>query len=572
MRSRTAVLGRPRTLAIVNGTVAAVIIASAHAAAFPPAETIRLALTALLATVPVALPATFTLSAALGAQRLARHGVLVTRLSAGHEAAAMDLLCVDKTGTLTRNTLEIVDVVAMPGHDRERVLTLAALASSDADQDPIDAAIRAAAPIPASVEIPERRVQFEPFDPVTQTAEAVVLSDRAGERRVIKGAIGAIAQVAVVPADTRRSADDLAAQVNRVLAVATGPAGSLRLAGLIALSDPPRDDSAALVASLRDMSVRTIMVTGDSAVTAAAIARAVGIDGMVCPPELVAQDRGTTDCGVFARIVPEAKYRLVPALQHDGHVVGMCGDGVNDAPALRQAQVGIAVASATDAAKAAAGLILTEPGLTGIVSAIREGRCGFQRLVSYTLNMLAKRVEVVLLLAIGLGLTGHAVMTPVLMVLLMVTNDLLSMSLTADHATPATAPSVWRMRHITAVALSLGLCKLVFSVSLLALGVFRLELGVAELQTLAFVTLVFGNQALMYVLRERRRLWRSMPSQWVLASSAVDLTVVSLLAWSGTLMAPLPWRVLATVLAAAIGFAGVLDQIKLPVMAAFEVE
>ena len=173
---------------------------------------------------------------------------------------------------------------------------------------------------------------------------------------------------------------------------------------------------------------------------------------------------------MFARVVPEEKYRLVKALQSHGHVVGMCGDGTNDAPALRQAQIGIAVSSATDVAKAAAGMVLTEPGLAGIVFAVREGRVGFQRLLTYTFNMLVKKFEIVLFMAIGLVIAGHAVMTPVLMVLLFVTNDFLSMSLTTDRASHAPSPSIWRMGNITRAALALGACKLAFSTAVLAFG------------------------------------------------------------------------------------------------------
>ena len=274
---------------------------------------------------------------------------------------------------------------------------------------------------------------------------------------------------------------------------------------------------------------------------------------------------------VFARVTPEEKLRLVQALQRAGHVVGMCGDGANDAPALRQAQIGIAVSTATDVAKAAASMVMTAPGLGGIVFAIREGRIAFQRLLTYTLNMLVKKVEMVLFMAIGLVLTGHAIMTPVLMVMLFMTNDFLSMSLTTDRASPASSPSAWRMRNITAAGIVLGCFKLTFSTTVLAIGVFRLGLGQASLQTLAFVTLVFGNQAALYALRERRHLWSSRPSTWVLASSVLDVGLVSLLALSGILMQPLDIGLLAIVFAAATGFALILDLIKLPVLAMFKV-
>jgi H+-transporting ATPase len=547
---QTAILAATRNLALVNGTVAMLIVIYAIASGLSGESVMRLALTALLATIPVALPATFTLSAAFAAQMLARHGALLTRLTAVHEAAAMDVLCADKTGTLTQNALQVAEVVPLPGFDRERVLALAAMASSEDDRDPIDRAIRTAAR-PA----PERLLRFEPFDPATQVSLAVAVGRDGGELQIAKGAFEALAPRMQAPGDASRVLEDLAGRGHRVIAVAAGPENALRLAGLVALADPPREDSAALVATLRDLGVRTVMVTGDSPVTAAAIARKVGIDG-----------------NVHARVVPEEKYRLVKTLQGQGHVVGMCGDGTNDAPALRQAQIGIAVCGATDVAKAAAALVLTEPGLDGIVHAVREGRVAFQRLLAFTFNMLVKKIEIVLFLAIGLGLTGHAVLTPTLMVLMLMTNDLLAMSLTTDRASPALLPSVWRMRSITGAGIALGACKLAFSVGVLEYGKSRLGLAPAALQTLAFVVLVFGSQAVLYVVRERRRLWSSAPGAWVLAASLADIGIVFALAREGILMAPLPWRIVAAVLAAAIGFALLLDQVKRPVLAAFKLE
>jgi len=568
---QAAIFSATRNLAFVNGTVAIVIVAAAYVMAMSPGDVIAMALTALLASIPVALPATFTLSAAVGAQMLARRGVLLTRLSAAHEAAAMDVLCADKTGTLTRNELTVVEARPMPGFNREHMLRLAALASSEAEQDPIDAAVRAAAGKETGQQGVAQLIRFVPFDPATRMAEAFALDRDGHELRIAKGAFAEIAAVAPVPADARRLVDDLAAHGHRVIAVAAGPATSMRLAGLIAISDPPREDSAPFIATLGELGVRTVMVTGDSAVTAAAIAGKVGIKGAVCPPEKLADAINAEECGVFARVVPEEKFHLVQTLQKAGHVVGMCGDGTNDAPALRQAQIGIAVSTATDVAKAAAGMVLTEPGLAGIVDAVREGRVGFQRLRTYTFNMLVKKIEIVLFLAIGLAITGSAIMTPVLMVLILVTNDFLSMSLTTDRASPTPAPSVWRMRSVTKAAIVLGACKLAFSTTILALGKSRLALDPGALRTLAFVTLVFGNQAVMYALRERRSLWSSLPSVWVFASSVADIGIVAALSLSGTLMEPLPVHVVAVLFVASAGFALILDQIKRPVEAAFNV-
>ena len=560
------IMGVTRNLAAVNGTVAVGLIVFAYAMSLPSRDLIGLALTALLATVPVALPATFTLSAAFSALTLARRGVLLTRLSAAHESAGMDILCADKTGTLTLNALKVVEVVAMSGFNRERVLALATFASSEADQDPIDAAIRQV----SAEGTTDKLLRFVPFDPATRMSEAFAVGEDGSQLHIVKGALLAIAKLTDIGADARRQEEQLAEQGRRVIAVAAGPPDSMRLAGFIALSDPPQDDSSELIETLRNLGVRTVMVTGDSPVTAVAIARKVGITGAVCPPERLSDDPITDEFGVFARVSPEDKFRLVKALQGRGHVVGMCGDGTNDAPALRQAQIGMAVSSATDVAKAAASLVLTEPGLAGVVLAIREGRSAFQRLLAYTFNMLVKKIEIVLFLAIGLGLTGHAILTPALMVLLLLTNDFLSMSLTTDRASPAPTPSVWRMRNITAAALVLGLCKLAFSTTMLATGKLELGLSQGQLQTLAFVTLVFGNQAVLYVMREKRYMWSSMPSAWVVISSIADVVVVSVLALSGILMEPRPWRVVMAVFVAAAGFALVLDQIKIPVTRGFK--
>lgn len=546
---QAAIFATTRNLAIVNATLALLMLGYGFAGALAGTDLVRLALTALLATIPLALPTTFTLSAAFSAQLLARRGVLLTRLSAAHEAAAMDVLCVDKTGTLTRNALEVEDVLALPGFERARVLALAATASSEGDADPIDAAVRRAAAAEGVRALDIAR--FVPFDPATQRAEAE--ATEAGKRvRIVKGAFEALAE-AQRAAGAERKVQDLAAAGHRVIAVAAGMDGTLQLAGLIAISDPPRPDSAPLVAELRSLGVATKMVTGDSRATAAAIAGKVGID----------------EADVFARVVPEDKHRLVTTLQAEGHVVGMCGDGTNDAPALRQAQIGIAVSGATDAAKAAAGMVLTSPGLGGIQAAVREGRVGFQRLLTYTFNMLVKKIEIVLFLAAGLVVFGEPLLTPTLMIFMLMTNDFLSMSLTTDRATPPRSPARWEMGKVTRAALVLAACKLAFSLAVVALGKWRLGLRPAELQTLALVALVYGAQALLFVLRERGRLWSSRPGGWVVASSSADVAIVSTLALSGTLMAPLPWRLLALVLAAVVALALLLDQVKIAVLRAF---
>jgi H+-transporting ATPase len=344
----------------------------------PGSEIVPLVLTAVLASIPVALPATFTLASALGARALARQGVLPTRLSAVEEAASIDVLCADKTGTLTRNQLSVTQVRAMPGFDESRVLTMAALASSDGGQDPVDSAIRAAAaknPAPN----PPKISHFKPFDSATKMSEATATDPSLGALRIVKGAFAVVSVLAAPVADATSAANELETKGFRVLAVAGAARGDEAL-GLVALSDTARDDSAAMVSQLKALGVRVVKVTGDAPATAVIVARAVGLDGALCPPGPILDDVRPERFAVYAGVQPEDKFKLVKAFQKAGHVVGMCGDGANDAPALRQAQIGIAVSTATDVAKSAAGVVLTDPGLAGVVASVKEGRLTFQRI------------------------------------------------------------------------------------------------------------------------------------------------------------------------------------------------
>jgi H+-transporting ATPase len=244
----------------------------------------------------------------------------------------------------------------------------------------------------------------------------------------------------------------------------------------------------------------------------------------------------------------------------------MCGDGANDAPALRQAQIGIAVSTATDVAKSAAGMVLTKPGLVGIVAAVKEGRKTFQRIQSYTLNSINKKMLQVLFLGAGLIMTGHAILTPLLMVLIMITGDFLGMSLTTDNVRPSPVPNAWRIGSLTIAGAAIGIAELIFCTSVLAFGAYRLGFNIAALRTLAFVVIVFGNQATTYTNRERKHLWCSRPSNWLIASSVADIMIASCLSIAGIAMTPLPAAVVVGTLAAAAGFAVALDFVKVPAL------
>jgi len=475
-------------------------------------------------------------------------------------------LCADKTGTLTENALTVTVVRPMPGFDEAHVLGLATLASSDGGQDPVDGAIRSAA-LGKAVPGAPKMIKFVPFDPATKMSEATVQDPSLGTQRVVKGAFTAVIGLAQPSPPATAASNELQEKGFRVLAVAAGPADAMKLAGLIALSDPPRTDSAGLVTELRGLGVRTVMVTGDAPATAAIVAHAVGLDGIVCPPGPIPEAVHPEQFAVFAGVLPEDKYKLVKAFQKGGHTIGMCGDGANDAPALRQAQIGIAVSTATDVAKSAAGMVLTEPGLAGIVAAVKEGRVTFQRILTYTLNSIIKKIVTVLFLIVGLIMTGHAILTPLLMVIVMVAGDFLAMSLTTDNVRPSPMPNAWHIGSLTIAGAILGVCLLGFCSGVLAVGKFEMGLGIEALRTLAFTALVFGSQATLYAIRQRRRLWGSRPSLWLAGSSAADVLIASVLAAGGIAMTPLPAGVIAGTLAAATAFAFVLDMVKIPVFA-----
>jgi H+-transporting ATPase len=492
--------------------------------------------------------------------------VLPTRLSAVDEAASIEVLCSDKTGTLTLNALSVTSVRPLPGFDEAHVLGMAALASSEGGQDSVDAAIRSAASKKPAQDLP-KLATFVPFDPAKKTSEATATDAKGTTERIIKGAYTAVAALTAPSPAAVGIVDELEKQGFRVLAVAAGPAASVQLIGLIALSDPPRSDSSSLISELHTLGVATVMVTGDAPATAAIVAHDVGLTGPVCPPGKLPDAVKPEDFAVFANILPEGKYDLVKAFQKSGHAVGMCGDGANDAPALRQAQIGIAVSTATDVAKSAAGVVLTEAGLGGIVAAVKEGRITFQRILTYTLNSVMKKIVQVLLLAVGLVMTGQAVLTPMLMVIVMITGDFLAMSLTTDRVRPSKTPNSWQIGGITIAGVILGTSFLAFSTAILAVGKFELHLNIEALRTLSVVGIVFGSQATTYVIRGRQHLWGLRPSIWLVLSSVADVLIISTLAVYGIAMAPLSLAVVACEFTAAIAFGVVLEVVKIPLFA-----
>ncbi|MDD5279444.1 plasma-membrane proton-efflux P-type ATPase [Acidithiobacillus sp.] len=550
------VLSIVRYLVAMDVLLVLAILAYAMVQQIPLANILPFALILLVASVPVALPATFTLATAIASLHLVHRGVLVTRLAAVEEAAAMNDLCSDKTGTLTQNCLSLSQLQPWPDVKEEDLLRMAALASDSSTQDPIDLAILQEAE-KRQISSPAR-AQFVPFDPTSKRSEGTFTQD-GNLWRVMKGSPQIIAKLCG-NADWESRTAELATSGARVLAVAAGPDGQPRFLGLLALSDPIRSDAKDVVQQLQKLGVKVRMVTGDSVQTAQSVASTLGIDGQVC-----ARDQITEDCGVYAGVFPADKFHLVQGLQKKGRIVGMTGDGVNDAPALKQAEMGVAVESATDVAKAAASIVLTTPGLQGVLEAVITGRRVYQRMLTYTLNKIVKVFQVALFLSLGFLLFRSFVVTPLLVLLLLFANDFVTMSLAEDNVRPSPQPDRWAIRTLVFSSLAVAIAWLVYIFAVYAVGR-SLLLPTPSVQTLDFLGLVFSGLANVFLVRERGHLWASRPGTFLSVASLVDILIVSFLAIMGWLMAPIPWMMVLYLLGATVVYTLLLDQIKVPLL------
>ena len=569
-----------RWLFIIVGALLCLVVVMSLIQGAPLLEMVPLMLVLLMSAVPIALPVMFTVSMAVGAKDLAKRGVLVTRLSAAEDAATMDVLCVDKTGTITMNQLAVTGVIPL-GHSTEAdVLFAGALASQVADQDPIDLAFLAAAKERhifdgLSVVTP---VSFMPFDATIRRTEAVVEQD--GQRlRVMKGAVRTVAAACgLQPTEIElleARVGESALKGYRTLAVARGPeSGAPGLVGLVTLFDPPRPEAKQLIAELRDLGVPVKMLTGDALAVAREIAKGVGLLSIRRVADLKASGAKAGNEAIdllegadgFAEIYPEDKYIVVEHLQAAGHVTGMTGDGVNDAPALRQAEVGIAVSTATDVAKGAASVVLTEPGLTNILALVEQGRTIYQRILTWIINKISRTILKAAFVAIAFVLTGKFVVSAFAMLLLVFMTDFAKIALATDRVRPSNKPETWKIGGFITVSVVLGVAMVVETLMLLYLGWSRFGLATNDqaLYTFSFLTLLYFAVFSVVSARERRWFWTTMPSKTLLAAVAADAlggTVLTLVGIPDLL--PLPWWQTLTIFGyALVACLGVNDAIK----------
>jgi len=569
-----------RRLFVIVGALLGVIIVLSLIRSAPLLEMVPLMLVLLMSAVPVALPVMFTVSMAVGAKELAKRGVLVTRLSAAEDAATMDVLCVDKTGTITMNQLAVTGVIPMEHATEADVLFAGALASQEANQDPIDLAFLAAAKAHRVFDgVPTvTPVSFAPFDAKNRRTEAVV--EQSGQRwRVMKGAMRTVAEAcglqppAIEMLEARVS--ESALKGYRTLAVARGPeTGIPVLLGLVTLYDLPRPDAKQLIAELRDLGVPVKMLTGDALAVAREIGQGVGLSNIRRVADLKAAGaqagNEATDllagADGFAEVYPEDKYIVVQHLQAAGHVTGMTGDGVNDAPALRQAEVGIAVSTATDVAKGAASVVLTEPGLTNIVALVEQGRTIYQRILTWIINKISRTILKASFVAIAFVVTGKFVVSAFAMLLLVFMTDFAKISLATDHVRPSRKPETWNIGGFVAVSVVLGVAMVVEALFLLWIGWGRFGLAANNnaLYTFSFLTLLYFAAFSIVSARERRWFWATIPSKTLMAAIAAELFTGTALTFVGLPdLMPLPWwQTLAVFVYAMVACLGVNDAVK----------
>jgi len=558
-----------RWLFIIVGVLVAVVIVLSLIRGAPLAEMFSLMLVLLMSAVPVALPVMFTVSMAVGSKELAKRGVLVTRLSATEDAATMDVLCVDKTGTITLNQLAVTSIIPLEKATESDVLFAGALASQEANQDPIDLAFLAAVKNKHIFEnLPKvTPVSFAPFDAKKRRTEAVV--EQNGQRlHFIKCAVRTVAEdcglqpQAIDALEARVSAST--AKGYRTLAVARGAEiGPPALVGLVTLCDPLRPDAKQLIAELRDLGVPVKMLTGDALPVASEIAQEVGLPNIRRMADLKTENTKPGNesanllAGVdgFAEVYPEDKYILVQHLQAAGHVPGMTGDGVNDAPALRQAEVGIAVSTASDVAKGAASVVLTEPGLTNIVALIGQGRTIYQRILTWIINKISRTILKATFVAVAYIVTGQFVVSAFVMLLLIFMTDFAVITLATDHVQPSEKPDTWNIGGFVVISIVLGVAMVAETLLLLwiAWSHFDLANNNGALHTFSFLILLYFAVFSIVSVRERRWFWTTMPSKIFLATLAAEAVAGTILTFAGLPgLTPLPWWQTLTIFAYAL--------------------
>jgi len=535
--------------------------------------TIQFALILTVAAIPVALPTVLSVTMAAGARILAKKQAIVSRLSSIEEMAGIDTLCSDKTGTLTLNRLTLGDVFTVNGYKPEQVIHMAALASRAENQDPIDLAILEK----DTVDGHEKVSHFQPFDPVHKRTEATVTDSDGQEFKVTKGAPQVILSLAAdggqVAKEVEKAVQDFAGRGYRALGVARVEHNQRwwRFVGLLPLYDPPREDSKEIIASARDMGINVKMVTGDQLAIAREIGRQLDVGDNIVNADMFSETRhheagqlaeAIEKADGFAQVFPEHKYHIVDVLQQRKHIVGMTGDGVNDAPALKKADAGIAVSGATDAARSAADIVLLSPGLRVIIDAVREARRIFRRMHSYAIYRIAETIRVLLFMTLSILVFNFYPVTVVMIVLLALLNDGAILSIAYDRVRYSQRPETWDLSTVLGMATVLGVMGVIASFGIFYLGERVFHFSRDFLQTLMYLELSVAGHLTIFLTRTEGPLWSSKPAPILVGAVVGTQVVATIIAVFGVFMAPIGWTWAAFVWGYALAWFFINDLVK----------
>ncbi|GAB4360632.1 MAG: plasma-membrane proton-efflux P-type ATPase [Methylohalobius crimeensis] len=548
----------------------------------PWMEVVQFALILTVASIPVAMPAVLSMTMAVGAVVLSKRKAIVTRLESIEEMASMDVLCTDKTGTLTQNRLTLGEIEIFYAHAAQEIILAAALASREEDRDAIDQAVLEG--LEDKTRLKQfRQVDFVPFDPVHKRTEATIRDPEGEFFQVAKGAPQVIMEMAGLKGDEKaraqRVVDGFAERGYRALGVARkeGDDTDWTFLGILSLYDPPREDSAETIARAREYGVRVKMVTGDNTAIARQIAAKLGLGshilwGDALPPRDERGDRrigpdAVENADGFAEVFPEHKFTIVRTLQQHDHITGMTGDGVNDAPALKQADVGIAVSGATDAARSAADLVLTAPGLSVIINAIEEARRIFERMNAYAIYRISETIRIMFFVVLAMVFFDFYPITAMMIILLAFLNDVPIMTVAYDHAGLEQRPVRWDMHRVITVATAMGIVGIAGSFGMLLLALDWLHLSIPQIQTFVFLKMAVAGHLILFVARTKEHCWkRPWPAPVLVWSAIVTKLAATLIAAYGFgLVTPITWPQIAIIWGYSIGSALITDLVKVQV-------
>jgi H+-transporting ATPase len=571
-----AVLKIGNYLIILAVILVAVIIGLGIYRGEPILTVLQFALVLTVAAIPVAMPTVLSVTMAVGARLLAKKQAIVSKLVAIEELAGVDVLCADKTGTLTQNKLTLGDPFCLGAITADELILAGALASQAANDDTIDLAVLGGLKDKQALK-PYQVTHFQPFDPVHKRTEATVKGADGKMFKVTKGAPQVIlalsANAAAVKSAVDKAVDDFAARGFRALGVARAEGdGKWRLLGVLPLFDPPREDAKSTIVTAAQMGVKIKMVTGDALAIAREMAKTLGMGSNILDAntlgdskteESAAATKSIEDADGFAQVFPEHKFHIVDVLQKHGHIVGMTGDGVNDAPALKKADCGIAVSGATDAARAAAAIVLLTPGLSVIIDAIKESRRIFQRMNSYAIYRIAETLRVLLFMTLAIVVFKFYPLTAIMIVILALLNDGAILSIAYDNVIYRNKPEAWDMRTVLGISTVLGVIGVVAAFGLFYLGERVFHLDRAHIQTLMYLKLSVAGHLTIFLTRTRGSFWSIRPARILLVAVLGTQTVATLIAVYGLFMTPLGWGWALFVWGYALAWFLVNDRVKL---------